>query len=160
MKQGRKMWLGGIADGLAQSGLWDWHECLVYPETKDGTEHVEYDNTYVSLEGHIEKCPPGHVFDAQHASTTSLPAGHWSHAQMHMFSMFSVSPPPPDLLNLEIIAIWADFWCYLACVHELPTLEPCPDGHDFVVRCTSRTLKPLLYMVIRINNKLPIKPII
>jgi len=54
-------------------------------------------------------CPDGRNFDARRASTTSLPAGHRSHAQMHMFSMFGVSPPPPHLPNLKTIAIWARF---------------------------------------------------
>jgi len=53
------MQLGGIADSLVQSGLWDWHEYLVCPELKDGTEHVEHDNMSILLEGHIEKCNCG-----------------------------------------------------------------------------------------------------
>ena len=53
-------------------------------------------------------CPSGHNFDARRASTTSLPARHRSHAQMRMFSMFGVSPPP-HLPNLKTIAIWARF---------------------------------------------------
>ena len=53
------MQLDRIADGLVQSGLWDWHEYLVYPGLKDGTKHVEYDNMYILLEGHIEKCDCG-----------------------------------------------------------------------------------------------------
>jgi len=75
---------------------WAWFQCSAF---------IHYPVRHIPTRQTSKKCPPGHNFDAWRASTTSLPAGHRSHAQMRMFSACLHHHLP----NLEIIAIWARF---------------------------------------------------